>query len=150
MAIKKRGPVAAVTTAATTVLGTVDLGAAYGRVFGFQAANWASSAKAAEGTDAAEIVKLTDAEGRVIYLDAADRDYGATSGPTPSTGGTYIFFGGDETTTGLTDRHVDATGAALSSQAGQKGAIAKSPVTVEVQNAGTATDYFEVSLYVEV
>lgn len=150
MAFRKTSAVAALTTAATTVLGTISLGAPYGRVFGFQAANWASSAKAAEGTDAAEKVKLTDAAGRVFFLDAADVDYGATSGPTPTTGGTYVFFGGDETTTGLTDRHVDATGAALSSQAGQKGAIVQSPITVEVQNAGTATDYFEVSLFVEV
>lgn len=150
MAIKKRGPAAAVTTAATTVLGTVSLGAAYGRVLGFQAANWASSAKAAEGTDAAQKIKLTDAQGRVVFLDAADRDYGATSGPAPSTAGTTVFFGQDETATGLTDLHVDATGAALSSQAGMKGAVCQSPVTVEVQDAGTATDYVEVYLYVEV
>lgn len=150
MAIKKTSSAAAVTTAATTTLGTIALGAAYGRVLGFQAANWASAAKAAEGTDAANKVQLTDAEGRVFYLDASDRDYGATSGPSPSTGGTYIFFGQDETATGLTDLHVDATGAALSSQAGLKGAVVKSPVTVTVVNTGTATDYFEVSLFVEI
>jgi hypothetical protein len=154
MAIKKKGPAAAVTTAATTVLGTVDLGAAYGRVFGFQAANWASSAKAAEGTDALEKVKLSDATGRVFYLDAADRDYGATSGPAGSaaSSGTTIMFSQDETVTGVGDIYVDATGAAVASGAGgpSAGAVAKSPVTVEIQSAGTATDYFEVYLYVEI
>lgn len=150
MAIRKVGPAAAVTTAATTVLGTISLGAPYGRVLGFRASCWASAAKAAEGTDAAQKIQLTDADGRIVFLDASDRDYGATSGPTPSTDGTNVFFGQDETATGLSDLHVDGTGAALSSQAGQKGAICKSPVTVTVLDAGTATDYVEVSLYVEV
>lgn len=153
MAFKLRGPATGLTTGGTAdALTTVSLGAAYGRVFGFQAANWASSAKAAEGTDAAQRVKLADATGRIVYLDAADRDYGATSGPTgsASSSGTTIFFGQDETVTGIGDIHVDATGAALSSQAGQKGAICKSPVTVTILNGGTATDYVEVYLYVEV
>jgi hypothetical protein len=160
MAFLVRGPAAAVTSAATTVLGTISLGAPYALVLGFVGANWASSAMAAEGTDAAEKVKLTDADGKVIFLDAADRDYGATSGPTPSTDGTYIFFTGDPTTTGLTVRHTDATGAVLdideeatpdvdSQMSGMPGAFAKSPVSVEVQNAGTPTDYFTVYLFVQ-
>jgi hypothetical protein len=152
MAFRKLGPAVGLTTAADVSLSTVDLGAPYARVFGFQAACWASSAKAAEGTDAAQKIRLTDASGRIVFLDAADRDYGATSGPTGSaaSSGTTIFFGQDETVTGIGDIHTDATGAALSSQAGQKGAIMKSPVTVGVVNGGTATDYMEVYLYAEV
>ncbi len=153
MAFKFRGPATGLTALGTTdVLTTVSLGAAYGRVFGFQCANWASSAKAAEGTDTAQKVKLADATGRIVFLDAADRDYGATSGPTGSaaSSGTTIMFGQDETVTGIGDIHTDATGAALSSQAGLKGALCKSPVTVSILNGGTATDYVEVYLYVEV
>lgn len=151
MTLRKTPAVAALTAATPQAVGSVSLGAPYARVIGFQAANWASSAKAAEGTDAAQRVKLVDAEDRVIFLDAADVDYGATSGPTPSTGGTYVFFGQDDTTAGLTDRAKDATGTALAADAGPiRGAVAKSPVAVSVINGGTVTDYFEVSLYVEV
>lgn len=152
MAYKKRGPAAALTAATPQVLGTVDLGAAYARVLGFQAANWASSAKASEGTDAAFKVSLADATGRVFYLDASDRDYGATSGPAGSaaSSGTTIFFHPDETVTGVGDIHVDSTGAAVSSQGGGDGVVCKSPVTVSIVNGGTTTDYAEVYLYVEV
>jgi hypothetical protein len=143
MSFRKTAAVAAVTSAATTVVGSVSLGAPYGRVHGFTARNWASSAKAAAGTDALQKVKLTDADSRVFYLDAADRDY--------KTAAVNIFFAQDETATGLSDLHVDATGTARAADSSTGlGAIIKSPVAVEVQNAGTATDYFEVSLFVEV
>lgn len=141
MAFRKVGPVAAVTTAATTVLGSISLGAPYGKVHGFTAQNWASSAKAAAGTDALEKVKLTDANGVVFYLDAADRDY--------KTAKVNIAFAQDDTSSGLSVTSVDATGAAATAGAGNEWVCA-SPVTVEVQDAGTATDYFEVYLLVEV
>lgn len=152
MSYRKMGPAAALTAATPQSLGTVSLGAPYARVIGFQAANWASSAKATEGTDALQRVKLEDATGRIFYLDAADRDYGATSGPTGSaaSSGTTIFFQQDETVTGIGDIVVDATGAAVSSQGSERGTVAKSPVTVTIINGGTATDYVEVYLYVEV
>jgi len=149
MSIRKTAAVAALTAATPQALGSVSLGAPYARILGFVAANWASSAKAAEGTDAALRVKLVDADSRVIYLDAADFDYGATSGAAPSTNGQTRFLTGDDTATGLTDLYVDATGAAATAGAGA-GVIAKSPVAVSVVNGGTATDYFEVSLFVEV
>lgn len=141
MSFRKTASVAAVTTAATTVLGTISLGAPFGRIYGFEAQNWASSAKAAAGTDALEKVKLTDAAGKVIFLDAADRDY--------KTAKVNIAFSMDDTSTGLSVTSVDATGAAATAGAGNA-QIAQSPITVEIQDAGTATDYFEVSLFVEV
>ncbi len=141
MAYRKTAAVAAVTTAATTVLGTVSLGAPYGVVKGFTARNWASSAKAGAGTDALEKVKLTDAAGNVFFLDAADRDY--------KTAAVVLAIGADLTGTGLTAIPVDATGAAVEAAGGVE-VVVQSPITVEVQNAGTATDYFEVSLFVEV
>lgn len=142
MAIRKTAAVAAVTASTTQALPTVALGAPYGRVLGFTARNWASSAKAAAGTDALMEVKIADADGRVLFLDAADRDY--------KTAAVNIFFQQDETATGLSDLKTDATGAALSSQGSSVGAIAKSPVTITALNGATATDYFEVFLYVEV
>lgn len=141
MAYRKTAALAAVTSAATTVLGTVSIGAPYGVVKGFTARNWASSSKAAAGTDAAEKVKLTDAAGLVFYLDAADRDY--------KTAAVNVAFVQDLTATGLSVLPVDATGAAVEA-AGHVDQVVQSPITVEIQNAGTATDYFEVSLYVEI
>lgn len=141
MSLLKRGPAHAVTSAATTVLGTISLGAQYGKILGIEARNYASSAKLAAGIDSAEKIKLTDADSKVIYLDAADRDY--------KTALVTLLPMVDPTATGLTPIPVDATGAAITD--GASGTlIAKSPVTVEVQDAGTATDYFEVYLFVEV
>ena len=97
--------------------------------------------KAGAGTDALIKVKLTDASGKVFYLDAADRDY--------KTAAVHVFFNGDDTATGLSYVPTDATGAAASAGSGVEVVVA-SPITIEVQNAGTATDYFEVSLFVEV
>jgi hypothetical protein len=140
MSYRLKGPAAAVTSASTTVIGTIDLGASYGVVKGFKAQNWASSAKAGAGTDAAEKVKLTDADGVVFYYDAADRDY--------KTALVHVAISGDDTATGLGYVPVDATGAAAS--AGSKVEfVAKSPITVTIENAGTATDYFELSLKVD-
>jgi hypothetical protein len=142
MPYRKTAELAAVTTAATTVLGTVSLGAPFGIVKGFVAQNWASSAKAGAGTDALEKVKLTDAAGAVFFLDAADRDY--------KTAAVRVFFDADDTATGLGVTATDATGAARAAGEGGVAFVAQSPITVEVQNAGTATDYFAISLYVDI
>ena len=141
MAFRKTASVAAVTSASTTVLGTIPLGAAYGVVKGIVARNFASSAMAGAGTDVLEKIKLTDADSKVIYLDAADRDY--------ATAEVSLAIMSDDTNTGLSAIPVDSTGAAASAGAGIE-RIARSPITVEVQNAGTATDYFVASLLVEI
>lgn len=139
MGYRESETVAAVTTASTTTIGAAKLGTAFGVIKGAIVRNWASSAKAAAGTDAAQKLKLTDARGVVFYYDAADRDY--------KTATVYLAITGDDTATGLGYVPVDATGAAAS--AGSKAEfVAKSPVTVTVEDAGTATDYFEVTLLV--
>lgn len=122
-------------------LGTVGLGAKYGRVFGFRARNWASSAKAGAGTDTAARVRLTDANSDIFYLDAADRDY--------ATAEVTIAFALDDTVTGLNIVSVDATGATATAGAGVH-PVVQSPITVDIVNGGTTTDYFEISLLVEV
>lgn len=142
MSYRKTAAVAALTAATPQALGSVALGAPYARVLGFQIRNWASSAKAAAGADVLQRVKLVDADSRTFYLDAADADY--------ATAAKFVFFQQDETATGLSDLKLDATGAALSSQGTDAGAVVKSPVAVSIINGGTVTDYAEVYLFVEV
>jgi len=141
MAFKQVGPLAAVTNTNPKVLGTVDLGSRYCKVIGFYAHNWASSAKAGDGTDAAEIVELKDADGVIFYLDAADRDYKTAPGK-------KVFFKLDDTVTGLNVVGADATGAAAGATT-PLDVVVKGPVTVTIRNCGTATDYFEIYLIVD-
>lgn len=125
-------------------LGTVGLGAKYGRVYGFRARNWASSAKAAAGSDNAQKVRLTDANSDIFFLDAIDRNY--------ATAEVTLLIGYDDLNTGLGITPVTAIGSAWAATEGQSlgPPVVQSPITVEIVNGGTATDYFELSLLVEV
>jgi hypothetical protein len=140
MAFKKRR-IAGLTAAAPQDLGNVSLGAKYGKVHGFRARNYASSAMAGAGTDTACKVSLTDANGDVFYLDASDRDY--------ATAEVTIFIATDDTATGLGVTPVDATGAAATAGAGGV-PVVQGPINVDILNGGTATDYFVLDLLVEV
>lgn len=140
MAIKKR-TTAGLVSANPVNLPAVGLGAKYGKLLGFRARNWASSAKAGAGTDSAVKVKITDNNSDVVYLDASDRDY--------ATAEITINCTQDDTATGLGVTPVDATGAAATAGAGAP-IFLESPVTVAIVNGTTATDYFEISLFVEV
>lgn len=141
MAYRKRGPAAGLVADTDHDIGTIYLGAAYARVVGFQARNYASSAKAAAGTDVLAKVKLTDADGIVFYLDAADRDY--------ATALKNYYIEQDDTITGLGVVVVDSTGAAVAAGQQVEHFVVKSPVTVTVLNGATATDYFEAYLFVD-
>lgn len=143
MAIKKRRVEGLISASPTTTLSgaTLGLGAKYGKLLGIRARNWASSAKAGAGTDTAIRIKVTDNNGDVVYLDAADRDY--------ATAEVTLVVGADDTTTGLGITPVDSTGAAASAGAGLP-VVMESPVTVGVVNGGTATDFLTVDLIVEV
>lgn len=140
MTIHRRGPAAAVLAADPTTVGTVYLGSKYAKVLGFQVRNWASSAKAGAGTDATLRVKLTDNNGQIFYLDAADKDY--------KTAAVWRWIRSDDTVTGLSYVPGDATGAAVPADSAITPIVA-SPVTVVVTGATTATDYFEIYLYVD-
>lgn len=144
MTFKKRR-VEALVSADPVDLGTIGLGAKYGRLVGIRARNWASSAKAAAGTDAGVRIRVTDNNSDVVFLDAADRDY-KTAEVTLQVGGP------DDTTTGLGVTGVDPTGAAIAASEGGagNGVLMESPVTVRVVNGTTATDYMTVDLLVEV
>jgi hypothetical protein len=140
MAILKR-TAAGLTTATPVTIGTVGLGAKYGILREIRCRNWASSAKAGAGTDTAIKVKLTDNNSNVVYLDATDRDY--------ATAAVVLVPSLDDTATGLGVTPVDATGAAATAGAGAP-IIMESPVSVIIVNGGTATDYVQVDLLVEV
>jgi len=127
------------TTPATpaTVSGTVFLRNKYARIIGFNASNV---------TDVASIVKLTDADSRVLYLDAAGRDYRA------ATAINRVMVVLDDTLIGLTPQSLNSTGAAMgAAEAGAVGtAVGRSPITVEWSLNGTAGDILTCDLFYEV
>jgi hypothetical protein len=120
-------------------------GAKFGRLVGIRARNFSSSAKSGAGADVLTSLRITDGNGDIVYLDAADRDY--------ATAEVTLWPSADDTVTGITSTTggiaVDQTGAAASAGAGG-GIVMQSPVTVRVLNGTTATDYFSVDLLVEV
>lgn len=142
MTIKKRRSEGLV-TANPTSFTPVSLGAKYGKILGLRARNWASAAKAGAGNDALIKIKITDNNGDVVYLDAADRDY--------KTAEVTLNITQDDTVAGLDVLAVDATGAAATAGAGAP-VLAESPVTVTIVNGATAvaTDFMTVDLLVEV
>lgn len=125
-------------------IGTLYLGAKYARFYGFRARNWASSAKAGAGTDTAVKIRLTDANSDIFYLDATDTNY--------ATAEVTYFVGYDDLNTGLGISPVTAIGSAWVATEGATlvGPIIESPITVEIVNGGTATDYFTFDALVEV
>jgi hypothetical protein len=121
---------------AATVANTLNLPAKYARILGFKCG--------LTGTDTAVKLKITDADSRVLYLDAADHDY--------KTAALVRSIVADDTLTGITPQVVDMTGAAMGAaqNAGKGGtAVARSPVTCEISNGGTAGDIVTLDLYIE-
>jgi hypothetical protein len=145
----RRRRIEGLTSAAPVVLGTVGGGPGTGGYAAFRgliARNWASSAKAAAGTDTAGRIEVKDADGRIFFLDAVDRDY--------ATAEVRLNVIRDVTATGLTDgTFVDATGAAVTMIAEsetQGNTPFKLPFTVTARNFGTVTDFLTVDLLLEV
>jgi hypothetical protein len=133
-----------VTAAApTTLKEKLYIGGRAGTIIRIDARNWSSAARTAAGADVLEKIKITDAAGKVVFLDAADRDY--------ATAKVSLIPHVDDTLTGITITPVDATGAALAAgQVNSPGIPVRGPIKVEVLNCGTATDFFEAELYVRV
>lgn len=132
-----RGPVYKTSTSLTvpnpaaTVTGTLSLRSKYAQLLGLSAQ--------LTGTDVLTRLRVADADGRVVYLDAADRDY--------KTAKVHLLPQQDDTLTGLTPVHVDATGAAATATAGAPMPIIKSPLTLAVINGGTAGDVTAIDVY---
>lgn len=140
LSANRRRRVQGLLSASPVTLGTIGLGSKFAFLRAIRARNWASSAKAGAGTDTAVKVKITDNNGDIVFLDAADRDY--------ATAEVTLYPSADDTTTGLGITPVDATGAAATAGAGSP-IIMESPVTVVITNGGTATDFMTVDLIVE-
>lgn len=144
MTYKKRH-IEGLTTADPTVLGTLGLGATYGRPVSMKVRNWASSAKAGAGSDVLGKIELKDADGNIFFLDAADRNYAGAA--------VNLVFAKDVTVTGVTGHtYVDQTGATLAGVAETFAPLppVKGPITVTARAFTTVTDYLEIDLIVEV
>ena len=148
MTFRKRR-IEGLTSAAPVVLGTVGGGPGTGGFAALRAIiarNFASSAKAAAGTDVLGKLEVKDAAGRIVFLDAADRDY--------ATAEVRLNVVRDTTATGLSDgTFVDATGAAIAMAAETEASSPQPfqlPFTVTARNFGTTTDFLTVDLLLEV
>jgi len=155
MTFKKRR-IEGLTSAAPVVIGTAGLSAPYGRVVGFRARNWASSAKAGAGADTAGRIELKDVDGVIFFLDAADVDY--------ATAEVRVTLSSATDTTGLGTVLRSQTGTAYAAGAGnvvvvtavgEFAAVAPmpavhGPITLTARNFATVTDFLTVDLLVEI
>ena len=136
--IKKRATIPLISASEAK---TISIGTKFGRILAIRSRNCADATLAAAGTDAATKIKLTDANGAVVFLDAADRDY--------KTAEVTLWPAIDDTLTGINVIPVDATGAAFAAGQQGMGLPVQGPVTVTVINGGTVTDVQYVDLIVE-
>ena len=113
-----------------TVSGTLNLRSKFAQVVGFTAL--------LTGTDTATRVQIADADSRTVYLDAADVDY--------KTAKIHRVFGQDDTLTGLTPQHLDATGVAATATAAAPYPVVRGPLTVSLVNGGTAADSIAIDV----
>ena len=90
------------------------------------------------GTDTAVKLKLTDADGIVFYLDAADKDYKTAAIYTPLTM--------DDVNTGLGVQATDSVGIEVAAAQDAPMPVVKSPISVEIQNGGTGLDVIDFTL----
>jgi hypothetical protein len=145
----RRRRIEGLTSADPVTLGTVGGGpgtGGYAALRAIIARNWASSAKAAAGTDNSAGIKVTDADGRIIFAEANTRDY--------KTAEVRLNLIRDVTDGSLTDgTFVDFTGAAVT-RAAESEAVSpmpfKLPFSVAAVGFGTVTDFLTVDLLLEV
>jgi len=130
MAFDRRTFSLTVPNPAATVAVTANLAADFVRILGHKVL--------LTGTDTAVRLRLTDADSRVFYLDAADKDYKTAAITTP------IIL--DDTTTGLGPAAFDAVGVAASAGQGGSLPVVKNPLEIAVVNGGTAGDVISVTL----
>ncbi len=118
-------------TTGSTVSTVLPLRVRYAQVTGFRARGL---------TDNASRVQIADADGRTVYLDAADKDYSGTG----IHRGTLTL---DDTATGLSVVQVDATGAAATATSAGPLPVVKGPLTVSLINAGTAGETLTIDVF---
>lgn len=134
MGFDKRSATLVVPNPAATVTQTFNARSTYIRPLGFSILS--------TGTDATMRLRLTDADSRIFYLDAADKDY--------DTARIYTtVLGLDDVTTGLTTLVYDSVGAAGAvAQIGPM-PVVKSPIEIAIINGGTAGDIIDITLEYE-
>lgn len=130
MSFDRRSISLTVPNPAATIAGTLALRSDYGRLIGFKAL--------VTGTDTATQIEIKDADARVVYKDAADKDY--------KTAAVHRIICQDDTTTGLSSIPVDATGAAATAAYNSLTPIVRSPLTISLINGGTAGDVLALDL----
>lgn len=117
---------------AATVENTVIMPHKFGSLLGFSAL--------LTGTDTTIRIRIRDTDDKVIFLDAGDKDYKTEEVHVP------VLY--DDTLTGLSWTHTDATGAAATATSVAPDPIYRAPLKVAVVNGGTAADSVAVKLWV--
>jgi len=90
------------------------------------------------GTDATMKLSLTDADGRIFYLDAADKDYDTAAVITPLLS--------DDVVTGLSMQAFDSVGIVVAAAQSSPMPVVKGPIAVSIVNGGTAGDVIDFTL----
>jgi len=122
-----------ITTTDTDVDVDVNMPFRYGTLLGFSARS--------TGTDTAQRSRSSDADGKGLFLDYQDTDYDAAE--------VHKVIVYDDTLTGLTWQHLDATGAAATATSIAPDPIFRAPLNVAVVNGNTTTDTVVVKVWVD-
>jgi len=117
---------------AATVTDTFALRAKFARILGFTAL---------ASADTSTRIGIADADTRTVYLDAADKDYTTTL--------KRMTLTYDDTLTGLTPQHLDATGAAATATSAAPLPVVRSPLTVTYSNNATAGATLTLKIFYE-
>jgi len=133
MGFDRRSATLVVPNPAATVTQTMNLRSNYCRLLGFNILS--------TGTDTAMKLRMTDADSRIFYLDAADKDYDTARVYTP----TFM----DDVTTGQTPKLYDSTGAVVAAAQDGPMPVIRNPIELAIVNGGTAGDSINVVLEYE-
>jgi hypothetical protein len=90
------------------------------------------------GTDTAVKLRITDADSRIVYLDAADKDY--------KTAAVISQLATDDVVTGVAGLSADSTGVLSAVAQINSTSVIKNPIKVAIVNGGTAGDTIAFSL----
>lgn len=115
---------------AATVTDTFQLRSKFAQVLGFTAL---------ASADTSTRIGIADADSRTVYLDAADKDYTTTL--------KRMTLTYDDTLTGLTPQHLDATGAAATATSAAPLPVVRSPLTVTYSNNATANATLTLKIF---
>ena len=93
------------------------------------------------GTDTAVKLRITDADSRIIYLDAADKDY--------KTARIFTPLVTDDVTTGTTVVANDSVGVAVAAAQHSPMPVCRAPLEIAIINGGTGGDVIDLNIEYE-